>query len=445
MKDLTQGKPMKIIWWFALPMVIGQIAQQLYSFADISIVGNYVSTDAFAAVGATTVFSNIMIGFLNSGTLGLAIPIARYFGAKDEKHMRKCIGTSAIMTLITSIILTVLSLLAIKNILVLLNTPDDIIDMSESYVRIILAGLIFTSLYNFCANLLRAVGDSKTPLIFLGIAIFLNIGLDLLFIRVFHAGVEGAALATVVSQAVAGIACLVFIYTRYKTLVPKRGEFHVSTIDLSDLIFSALSMGFMSCIVNIGSLILQSAINDLGKEIITAHTAARKVFDMFCVMLYMIGNAVTTYVSQNIGAGRIDRVKKGIKDAILLNTMITTILVAISWVVGPWLISFASGTHDVEVINPAVMYIRISISCFYFVGPLFVLRCSMQGMGRKLVAIASSTIELVGKILAVLVLTPKLGYLGVSITEPTIWLLCTLMLSVAYFVKPPEKVIQNLR
>lgn len=442
MQDLTKGKPIKVIWWFALPMMIGQIAQQLYSFADAAIVGNFVSTDAFTAIGATTVISNIMISFINSGTLGLAIPIARYYGAKDEKHMRRCIGTSAILTFAVSALLTVLGVALIGSILKLLHTPEDIFDMSRQYAAIILAGLIFTSLYNFSANLLRAVGDSKTPLIFLGIAILLNISLDLLFIKVFHAGVAGAAVATILSQAVSGIACLFYIFKKCTFLVPKQREFHVDKKDFYDLIFSALSMGLMSCIVNIGSLILQVGVNKLGKNIITSHTAARKVFDIFSVMLYIVGNAVTTYVSQNIGAGQTDRVKKGIRSAILLNTTITTMLIMISFLTGPWLIRLASGTQDPVIIKPAVMYIRISICCFYVLGPLFVLRCAMQGMGRKLVPIASSTLELVIKILAVLVLAPNLGYTGIMITEPIIWAACTLMLSVMYLAKPPERFMQ---
>lgn len=441
MKDLTKGNPFKVIWLYALPMILGQIAQQLYSFADSAIVGNYVSPTALAAVGATNVVSNMLIGFLNSATLGLAIPIARYYGAKDEKNMRKCIGASAVLTLFASVLLTIAGLFFIYRILNLLGTPDDIIDMSYEYVKIILAGIVFTSIYNFSANLLRAVGDSVTPLIFLGIAVFLNIGLDLLFIRVFDMGVSGAAYATVISQAVAGIACLIFIFTKCKHLVPKRGEFLVSKTDLADLIQSALAMGFMSCIVNIGTVILQSAINNLGTEIITAHTSARKVFDILTVILYTVGNAVTTFVSQNMGAKKIDRVKKGIRDGILLNSLITTILIILGWLFGPWLLHLVSGTSDAAVIDPAVRYIRISVTCFYVLGPLFVLRCSMQGMGRKIVPIASSTLEMIGKILAVMFLAPRLGYLGITITEPIIWACCSLMLTIMYFTKPPEKLL----
>ena len=246
MKDLTEGKPIKVIWLYALPMILGQIAQQFYSFCDSAIVGNCINPDALAAVGATSVISNTLIGFLNSATLGLSIPIARYFGAQDQKNMRKCIGVSAILTFVTSIVLTIVGLLFIYDLLVLLGTPEEIIHMADKYVKYILAGLIFSAIYNFGANLLRAVGDSKNPLIFLGIAVVLNIGLDLLFIQVFHSGIAGAAIATVISQAVAGITCFIYIFTKCRFLIPQKGEYLVNRTDFSDLVQSALAMGFMS-------------------------------------------------------------------------------------------------------------------------------------------------------------------------------------------------------
>ena len=344
MKDLTVGKPMKVIWLFAVPMILGQIAQQLYSFTDSAIVGNYVSSQALAAVGATSVISNMIIGFLNSGTMGLAIPIAKYYGAKDYHNMRRCIGASAIMTLLASIVLTVLSLIFIRPILVLLKTPDDILDMAASYVIIIIVGIIFCSLYNLCANILRAVGDSKTPLIFLGISVVLNIVLDLMFIRAFDMGVRGAAIATDISQALAGILALIYILVKAKHLIPEKDEYSVEKSDRSDLIQSALAMGFMSCIVNIGTVILQRAINGLGTDIVTAHTAARKIFDILMFMLYIVGNAVTTYVSQNMGAGRYDRVHQGVRAAIIINTIITTVMIIFGWLLSPALIKLVAGT-----------------------------------------------------------------------------------------------------
>ena len=445
MKDLTVGKPMKVIWLFAVPMILGQIAQQLYSFTDSAIVGNYVSSQALAAVGATSVISNMIIGFLNSGTMGLAIPIAKYYGAKDYHNMRRCIGASAIMTLLASIVLTVLSLIFIRPILVLLKTPDDILDMAASYVIIIIVGIIFCSLYNLCANILRAVGDSKTPLIFLGISVVLNIVLDLMFIRAFDMGVRGAAIATDISQALAGILALIYILVKAKHLIPEKDEYSVEKSDRSDLIQSALAMGFMSCIVNIGTVILQRAINGLGTDIVTAHTAARKIFDILMFMLYIVGNAVTTYVSQNMGAGRYDRVHQGVRAAIIINTIITTVMILFGWLLSPTLIKLVACASASAIIDPAVRYVRIGVTCFYVLGPLFVLRCAMQGMGRKIVPVMSSTIELVGKVLAVMILTPRLGYLGVTITEPIIWFCCTLMLSIMYLTTPVEKLVEKRR
>ena len=441
MKDLTVGKPMKVIWMFAVPMILGQIAQQLYSFTDSAIVGNYVSPQALAAVGATSVISNMMIGFLNSGTMGLAIPIAKYYGAKDYKKMRQCIGASALLTLATSIVLTILGLVFIRPILVLLKTPDNIIDMANDYVVIIIAGIIFCSLYNLCANILRAVGDSKTPLIFLGISVVLNVVLDLLFIRAFDMGVKGAAIATDISQALAGILAFAYICLKAKHLIPKKDEYAVTKEDRSDLIQSALAMGFMSCIVNIGTVILQRAINNLGTDIVTAHTAARKIFDILMFMLYIVGNAVTTFVSQNMGAGKYDRVHQGVRDAIIINTIITTVMIVCGWLFSPALIRLVAGTSDPAIIDPAVRYVRIGVTCFYVLGPLFVLRCAMQGMGRKIVPVMSSSMELVGKVLAVMILTPRLGYMGVTITEPIIWFCCTLMLSIMYLSTPVEKLV----
>ena len=443
MKDLTVGKPMKVIWAFAVPMILGQIAQQLYSFTDSAIVGNFVSPKALAAVGSTTVISNMMIGFINSGTMGLAIPIAKYYGAKDYSKMRRCIGASAVITLITSLTLTILGLVFIRPLLVLLKTPQNIMDMAGDYVMIIIIGLCFCSLYNLCANVLRAVGDSTTPLYFLGISVVLNICLDLLFIKVFNMGVKGAAIATIISQALAGISAFIYICTKVKHILPKKGEFSVDTDDIRDLIQSALAMGFMSCIVNIGTIILQCAINKLGTDIVTAHTAARRIFDILMFMLYIVGNAVTTFVSQNMGAGKYDRVHQGVRSAIIINTIITTIMIVFGWLLSPALIRLVAGTSDSFIIDPAVRYVRIGVTCFYVLGPLFVLRCAMQGMGRKIVPVMSSSMECIGKILAVMFLAPRLGYMGITITEPIIWGCCTLMLSIMYLSKPVEKLVAS--
>ena len=439
MKDLTVGKPMKVIWLFAVPMILGQIAQQLYSFTDSAIVGNYVSSQALAAVGATSVISNMIIGFLNSGTMGLAIPIAKYYGAKDYHNMRRCIGASAIMTLLASIVLTVLSLIFIRPILVLLKTPDDILDMAASYVIIIIVGIIFCSLYNLCANILRAVGDSKTPLIFLGISVVLNIVLDLMFIRAFDMGVRGAAIATDISQALAGILALIYILVKAKHLIPEKDEYSVEKSDRSDLIQSALAMGFMSCIVNIGTVILQRAINGLGTDIVTAHTAARKIFDILMFMLYIVGNAVTTYVSQNMGAGKMDRVKQGIKVALLYTFIWSAMSAVASYTIGDFLVYLVTGTHNKIVLLNATNYLKFN-TIFYFVTTIIcILRNAMQGLGDHVTPLVSSSLEMIGKIIIAFTLVPWLGYTGVILAEPLVWFIMVIPLLIQIFRMPAFK------
>ena len=258
-------------------------------------------------------------------------------------------------------------------------------------------------------------------------------------------GVRGAAIATDISQALAGILALIYILVKAKNMIPEKDEYSVEKSDRADLIQSALAMGFMSCIVNIGTVILQRAINGLGTDIVTAHTAARTIFDILMFMLYIVGNAVTTFVSQNMGAGRYDRVHQGVRAAIIINTIITTVMIIFGWLLSPALIKLVAGTSASAIIDPAVRYVRIGVTCFYVLGPLFVLRCAMQGMGRKIVPVMSSTIELIGKVLAVMILTPRLGYLGVTITEPIIWFCCTLMLSIMYLTTPVEKLVEKRR
>ena len=280
MKDLTKGYPAKVILMFAIPLMCSSILQQLYNMVDSKIVSAYVGTAAFAAVGATSVVSNTLIGFINGLTQGFAILVANSFGAKDEKRMRQSVAGTLILTTVITVILTVLGLLLIRPILTMLRTPDDIMDNALSYVRIILAGIAFTALYNVFANILRAVGDSKTPLYCLTFAVILNVGLDLLFVAVFKWGIQGAAYATVLAQAISGFLCMAYVLIRFRDLLPQRLEWSISGELYSNLTTTGLAMGLMGCIVNIGTIILQSAINGLGTSIVAAHTAARRLFDI---------------------------------------------------------------------------------------------------------------------------------------------------------------------
>ena len=296
-KELTSGSPMKLILGFAVPLLFGMLFQQFYSLMDTIIVGRYLGVTALAAVGATGSINFLIIGFCQGICNGFGLPVAQRFGARDYDGVRKYVGNSAILSVLIGGVLTALTVIFCRQILVLMQTPSDIIDLSYNYIVVIFAGIPAIILYNILSSYLRSLGDSITPVIFLIVAAVLNIGLDLLFIQGFHSGVAGAAIATVISQAVAGVACFIYIFTKCDFLIPKKDEYRVDHTDFSDLVQSALAMGFMSCIVNIGTVTLQSSINKLGTNIITAHTAARKIFDILDVALYIIGNAVTAGIA----------------------------------------------------------------------------------------------------------------------------------------------------
>lgn len=443
MKDLTHDKPYRVIMMFALPIMAGYILQQLYNMVDGKIVSTYVGTEAFAAVGATAVVSNTIVGFINGMTQGFAIPIANAFGANDYKRMRKNVAGTIKLTIFFAIFFTILSLLGIEGLLEILNTPDDIMADALTYVRIILAGIALATLYNVCANILRAVGDSRTPLICLIVAVVINIALDLLFVKVFDWGIAGAAYATIISQGISGVTCAFFIWKKFPVLLPHKDEWTSLKEYYGTLISTGVSMGLMSCVVNIGTITLQGAINSLGTAIVAAHTAARRVFDILTVTLFSVGVAMTTFVSQNMGAGRIDRVKKGIKQSVIIVMLETIALIVICFLFARPVFEWITSTSDAEIIDSAVMYSRVSILFFFVLGPLFIMRCSLQGMGRRVIPVMSSVIEMLVKIISANVLVPVFGYVGVAFTEPISWIFMLIMLIIAYFTSSPEKYLKN--
>ncbi|MGN0154441.1 MAG: MATE family efflux transporter [Lachnospiraceae bacterium] len=439
MKDLTKGYPAKVILMFAFPLMCGYIFQQLYNMADSKIVSTFVGTAAFAAVGATSVVSNTLIGFINGLTQGFAILVANSFGAKDYRRMRQYVAGTVILTVCVTVILTAAGMGFIEPVLKVLNTPEEIMGDALSYVRIIIAGIAWTALYNMSANILRAVGDSKTPLYCLLLAVAVNIGLDLLFVGGFRWQIAGAAYATVISQALSGLLCGGYILKKFRDLIPESGEWELETGQYRELITTGLSMGLMGCIVNIGTIVLQSAINGLGTKIVAAHTASRRVFDILTVTIFTIGLAMTTFVSQNMGAGQTGRIKQGVRHALVIVSVITTILIVICFAFGKGVLIWITNSTDPEIIDAAVMYTKVSILFFYVLGPLFVLRCSLQGMGRKIIPVCSSILEMVVKVLSAAFLVPALGYFGVALTEPISWIVMTILLAAAYLSKPPEK------
>lgn len=443
MKDLTKGYPAKVIMMFAIPLMFGYIFQQFYNMADSKIVSTYVGTDALAAVGATAVIFNTMIFFINGLTQGFSILIANSFGAKDMQGLRRYVAGTVVYTVCATVLMTVAGLVFIEPLLKLLQTPPEIMEAAIAYVRIIIAGMATSSLYNMCANILRAVGDSKNPLYCLLVAVVVNIVLDILFVYYFAMGIEGAAYATVIAQALSGLLCLTIILWKFKEILPQKDDWKFEAGRYRNLFTTGISMALMGCIVNVGTIVLQGAINGLGTDIVAAHTASRRVFDVMTVMLYTVGIAMTTYASQNMGAAEPKRVRQGVRHANLLVTAFTTVLIAFCYVCGEPLLIWVTATDNPAIVEPSVMYLKVSVWLFYVLGPLFVMRCTLQGMGRKIIPLISSFMEMVVKVLSAGLLVPALGYFGVALTEPISWIVMIIPLIAAYVVNPPEKMLET--
>ena len=437
MKDLTKGKPSTLILAFALPIFLGNLLQLTYSVTDTRIVGSFLGEDALAAVGATTTLSNLIIGFLLGLANGFAIITAQRFGAKDIRGVKKSFAASLVLGTVISVVLTVLGLVFLQPILRFLNVPEHLIPVAGPYIFIIIAGLLATFLYDACAAALRALGDTVTPLVILAVSVALNIAGDLLFVLVLKAGVRGAAAATVLAQILAFVICWLYMLRRYEMLRLVREDFRDADMAMmKNMLGSGLSMGFMSSLVNIGSLTLQTAINKLGQDIIVAHTAARKISEIFMTMFSVFGQTMATYCGQNLGAGRIDRVKKGIRLGIFYTCIWCTLSAVASYTIGRWLVYLVTGSTNEVVILNATSYLKFDTLFYYVTAVICVLRNAMQGLGDHITPLISSSLEMVGKIVIAATLVPMLGYTGVIVAEPLVWFIMVIPLVVQIFRMP---------
>lgn len=425
--SLTEGNITKSILWFAFPILIGNVFQQLYNIVDTSIIGNVLGDNALAAVGATAAMYGLVIAFANGFTNGFSVVLARYFGAKNEEKMRETVSWIYVLTVIIAIILTIVSNIFLRPLLILLHTPKNLIDRSDLYIRIIVSWVLITMLYNMFSAILRAIGNSRIPLYFLIISSLLNVLLDILFVKFMKFGIAGAAYATVIAQAVSVVLCIVYIWTKSPILRFSPSDLKWEPSLLTELLSIGFSMALMLVVVQIGSVALQRGVNSLGETVITAHIGGRKIDEAFMIPLGTLAMASSTFASQNLGAGKYDRIKKGIKQGILLAMAWSIISIIVVFSFGKMMIKVITGTSNDEIIQTAFLYLRINISLFLFLSILLVLRSSLQGLGRKIVPIMGSVVELVLKFVSVGIITKHLGYLGICITEPIIWVICAMM------------------
>lgn len=440
MKDLTKGKPSVLILTFALPIFLANLLQLTYSIVDTRIVGTFLGENMLAAVGATTTLSNLIIGFLLGLSNGFAIVTAQKFGAKDIRAVKKSFATAIILGVSTALVLTVAGLVFVHPILKFLNIPDELFKESASYISVIIAGLLATFLYDICAAVLRAIGDTITPLIILAISVALNVAGDIFFVVIVKAGVRGAAVATVLAQLIAFIVCAFYMVKKYDILRLSRTDFKgMESAMVKNMLGGGLSMGFMSSLVNIGSLTLQTAINKLGQDIIVAHTAARKISEIFMVMFTVFGQTMATYCGQNIGAGKVDRVKKGIRLSILYTCIWCTLVIIASYTIGGWLVYLVTGSSNDAVIVNATNYLKFDTIFYYVTAVICIVRNAMQGLGEHITPLISSSLEMIGKIIIAATLVPVMGYTGVIIAEPLVWFIMVIPLIVKIYRMPVLK------
>ena len=439
MKDLTKGNPSKLMLEFAIPIFIGNIFQLFYSLVDTRVVGSTLGNEALAAVGATSTMNNLLVGFLIGLTNGFAIQVAQDFGAQDLKALKKDIAGTLKLGLFISILLTLISVFFLNPILKLLNMPESLMQQGIAYIRVILLGMTISMLYNICASVLRAIGDTITPLVFLIISTVVNVALDYLFILGFHTNVEGAAYATLISQSVSALLCFVYMYKKYPILRLSAGDFKLNKEQAVKLLGSGLSMGFMQSFVSLGTVTLQGAINTLGTNTIVAHTGARKVTELYMLPFSVLGMTMATYCGQNLGAGEIERIKVGIHRALAACFIWCAFIVMVTYTIGPTLVHMVTATKIQEVVDTASWYLRVDTLLYFVTAIICIYRNALQGLGDHTTPIFSSFIELVGKVVIAMWLAPKLHYLGIILAEPIIWCIMVIPLIVKMHTMPNLK------
>lgn len=439
--DLLNGSILKSIIFFTLPLLVSYIFQQLYNAADTVIIGHFLGENSLAAIGSCTALYDLLVGFGVGFGNGLAITAARTFGANDTEKLKKVVASSLIITAAVTILIMAFSHFFLFDILKKLETPSKIINESYSYIATITAcaGILFA--FNLFSGMLRAIGNSFVPLLFLILASLINIFLDIVFITKFQMGIHGAAVATVIAQGVSGILCLFYILKKAKILIPSLNSFKFDKKLYLDLIGQGLSMAFMSSLVQSGTVILQKAINGFGESIIAGHNCARKIFSLTNLPLITLGIAFSTYVSQNYGAGKIQRIKKGI----LIGFLLTAIWNAAMLIFIPSTIrdlaAFISDSSNPEILNYTFRYMMFAVLFYFPLGAIFVIRNSLQGTGQKILPLVSSLIELLGKIIFTALIIPHIGIWGVIMCEPLIW--CAMCIHLFYALFTSKALKQN--
>ena len=444
-RDMTKGSPMRLILGFAVPLLFGLLFQQFYSMVDTIIVGHYLGVEALAAVGATGSVNFLIIGFCMGVCNGFAIPIAQEFGAGHEENMRRFIGNCVRLSVIFAVVITIAVVVLCRPILQAMRTPDNIIDGSYTYIVVIFAGIPVTFLYNMTAAVIRSLGDSRTPVIFLIMSAVLNIFLDLICILVFHMGISGAAVATVVSQAAAGLCCLIYMKKKFAILELSGEEWRWNRNYVLELCNMGIPMGLQYSLTAIGSVILQSAVNGIGSDAVAAVTAGSKLSMLMVCPFDAMGSTMATYGGQNMGAGHLERIDKGLKSCTILGLVYSLAAVGIVYGAGRSLLLLFLDASESEILGNALYYITRNMWFYFPLALVNIVRFLIQGMGFSRLAVFAGAFEMLARGLAGFILVPVFGFPAVCFANPLAWIFADLFLIPAFFYvrKKTRKLMGN--
>lgn len=432
-KDMTTGHPLKLILLFTIPVMIGNIVQQLYNMADAVIVGRFLGADALAAVGAVGSLMFLTLGFANGIAQGFGVAVSHAFGAKDGRLLKHYVAVSLILTGVISIILTVPCLLMCKTLLVWLNTPADIFQMSEDYLRIIFLGIGCTMAYNVAAGILRGIGDSKTPLYFLIFSSVLNIFLDLYMIVVLKLGTAGAAYATVIAQGVSAILCFLYMFGKFEILRTGKEDYYLDFESVKKMLSIGIPMAVNYAITALGLTAMQSAVNMFGSVVVAAYTAASKVYALAMQIPLSFGMTMATYCGQNLGAKSYERIFKGVRYAFLLSFVIAAVEACACVWGGPFAVRLFIDQPSAEILGYAMEYLKIV--CWFYV-PLtwiFIYRNSLQGLDKGFIPMVSGLLEFLARYVTVKLFAGQYGFTAVCFADPVTWISTSLLLMVTYY------------
>lgn len=433
-KDMTSGKPIKLIWNFTIPLLIGNLFQQLYNMADTFIVGRTIGVHALASVGSTGSIIFLILGFANGLTAGLAIPLAQRYGAKNYSGVKRSFYVSILISAVVAILLTILSMIFCRQILEVMQTPAEIIDGAYDYLMVIFAGIFSSMAFNLLSNIFRSIGDAKTPLYFLVIACIMNIILDVVFIAGFGMGVEGAGYATVLSQIFSALACIIYIWKKIPILRLNSKDFVAESSDVKEHVRISFPMAFQSSIIAIGAIIIQITLNQLGATAVAAYTAAQKIDQVAILPMMSFGVTMATFVAQNYGAKKYDRIWRGVRDCIKLSLTFAISVGIILNVFSPIFIRAFVGVGHEEVVELGAIYFITNGTMYSLLSLLFIYRYTLQGVGKTFTPTVAGIMELCMRAFAAVVLSNLYGYTGATMANPLAWLGSLIPLMIAYYL-----------